>query len=194
DVLAERMGSPLDSILSIQDASGRELALNEDANGNDSLLAFEAPKAGEYFVILRDLRYQGSTNHTYRLTMSEIPYVAHVFPPGGGPGEKLQLELDGYNLGKTLRGSVTLPTEILSDSLPMAVTIPTGATNPVRLAVGNAGELTEVEPNDVPARAQLIPVPGTVCGRIMSTAGSAAVASTPGSSAPAATDSDCFRF
>jgi hypothetical protein len=194
DVLAERMGSPLDSILSIQDASGRELALNEDANGNDSLLAFEAPKAGEYFVIVRDLRYQGSTNHVYRLTMGEIPYVAHVFPPGGGPGEKLQLELNGYNLGKAARGSVTMPAEILSDSLPMAVTLPAGASNSVRLAVGDTGELTEAEPNDVPARAQTIPVPGTVCGRIFAVGGSAAVASAPGTSAPPASDTDCFRF
>jgi Bacterial pre-peptidase C-terminal domain len=194
DVLAERMGSSLDSILSIQDASGRELALNEDANGDDSLLAFEAPKAGEYFVIVRDLRYQGSANHFYRLTMGEIPYVAHVFPPGGGPGEKLQLELSGYNLGKASRGSVAMPAEILSDSLPMAVTLPTGASNPVRLAVGDAGELTEVEPNDVPARAQTIPVPGTVAGRILVPGSVATVASTPGSSAAAATDTDCFRF
>src|SRR5262249_18267244 len=152
----------LDSILSIQDTSGRELALNEDAHGADSMLAFQAPKAGDYFVVVRDLRYQGSANHVYRLTMGEIPYIDKVFPAGGGPGEKLQLELTGYNLRNAAHGTVTLPSEVLSDSMSMAVTLPNGVSDPVRLAVGDRGELIEVEPNDDADHAQPLPVPGTV--------------------------------
>jgi hypothetical protein len=73
EVQAARLGSALDSILSLEDASGREVALNEDFNGPDSLLAFTIPTTGDYFLRLRDLRYQGGGGYTYRLTMGETP-------------------------------------------------------------------------------------------------------------------------
>jgi len=127
--------------------------------------------------------------------MGEIPYVTSVFPQGGGPGEQLALQLNGYNLGNAPRGSVTMPAEVLADFLTLPVTLPSGPTNPVRLAVGGPGELTEVEPNDDAAHAQTLPVPGTACGRILTKGGSAVVSSSPPGTPPApASDTDCYRF
>jgi hypothetical protein len=182
EVLAARLGSPLDSILSLQDASGRELAVNDDFNGPDSLLAFTVPTNGEYFLSLRDLRNQGSGSHIYRLSMGEIPYVTAVFPMGGRPGATVPLELDGFNLGRIHAAAVTLPADAVPGPLPVTLALPTGASNLITLAVGEAPEVTEVEPNDDPARAQLLPVPVTVNGRIQPPAAS---------SSP---DVDCYRF
>src|SRR5206468_1389547 len=134
---------------------------------------------------LRDLNNQGSSNHTYRLIMGEIPYVISAFPMGGRPGASLPLELDGYNLGEAKTIPVTLPSTPRG-AAPMALALPGGLSNPVTLAVEETEtpetEIKEAEPNDAAARAQRIPVPGTVNGRIC------VVGASSGS------DVDCYRF
>jgi hypothetical protein len=191
DVFATRMESPLDSILMIQDANGRELALNEDSNGADSLLAFSAPRTDEYFLVLRDLRHQGSTNHVYRLTLGEIPYVTAVFPAGGRPGETVELELKGYNLGDRRTTRVTIPGDAPPGPRPMTLPLGERASNPVTLTMGEIPEAVETEPNDDPAQAQLLTTPGMVFGRILAP-GTEANARAGGPMAPK--DVDHFRF
>ena len=65
DVYAFRAGSPLDSSLALLDASGKELVRSEDVNGLDSLIDFTVPEDGEYFLQLRDFRYQGGKDFKY---------------------------------------------------------------------------------------------------------------------------------
>jgi pre-peptidase len=182
EVLAARLGSPLDSILSLQDAGGREIALNEDYDGPDSLLAFTLPATGDYFLALRDLRYQGGGNFGYRLSMGEIPFVTAAFPMGGPAGATVPMELTGFNLGAARSMPVTLPAGAVPGTLPLALSLPAGASNPITLVVGDGPELTEVEPNDEPAKAQPVTPLATINGRI-----EPAGAST-------GPDVDCFRF
>ena len=59
DVYAFRAGSPLDSSLALLNAAGKELVRSEDVNGLDSLIDFTVAEDGEYFLQIRDLRYQG---------------------------------------------------------------------------------------------------------------------------------------
>jgi pre-peptidase len=186
EVIADRLGSPLDSLLSLQDATGRELAVNDDFNGKDSLLTFTVPATGDYFVVLRDLNYHGGSDYRYRLSMGELPYVTSVFPMGGPPGSTLPLALTGINLDASRPVSVSIPADAAPGALPMALSLPNGASNRITLAVGekevSGPELMEAEPNDDPARAQPLPVPATVNGRICPASGS---------SGP---DVDCYRF
>ena len=109
EVTAARLGSPLDSLLSLQDATGRELAVNDDFNGKDSLLTFTVPATGDYFLVLRDLNYHGGSDYRYRLAMGELPYVTSVFPMGGPPGSTLPLALTGINLDASRPVSVSIP-------------------------------------------------------------------------------------
>jgi hypothetical protein len=186
EVVAERIGSPLDSLLSLQDATGRELAVNDDFNGKDSLLTFPVPAAGEYFLVVRDLNYRGGGDHRYRLTMGEIPFVTSVFPMGGLPGSTIPLELTGTNLGAASNIAVSIPADAVPGALPMPLSLSNGVSDPVTLAVAekeaSGPELMEAEPNDDPAHAQRLPVPATVNGRICPAGGSAGP------------DVDCFRF
>ncbi|MEQ9481248.1 PPC domain-containing protein [Coleofasciculus sp. F4-SAH-05] len=56
DIDAEVLGSEdLDSYLRLFDASGTEVAFNDDADGLDSLLTFLAPTTGTYYVGFSDL-------------------------------------------------------------------------------------------------------------------------------------------
>ena len=67
EVDAARRGSALDSSLAVLNAKGKEIARNEDYNGLDSLLSFTAHEDGEYTLQLRDFRYMGGGNFTYRV-------------------------------------------------------------------------------------------------------------------------------
>jgi hypothetical protein len=80
EVVATRLGSPLDSVLRVVDSRGREIASNDDAPGirGDSVLIFEAPDAGDYFVELRDVNYGGGRDFFYRLRVGAEPLARTV--------------------------------------------------------------------------------------------------------------------
>jgi hypothetical protein len=68
EVFAARHGSALDSVLTLYDSGGRELASNDDADGSaDSRLEVTLPRDGTYFVSLLDAHDQGGPTHVYRV-------------------------------------------------------------------------------------------------------------------------------
>ncbi|MCG3179112.1 MAG: hypothetical protein BIFFINMI_01443 [Phycisphaerae bacterium] len=79
EVAARRLGSPLDSLLTLTDAAGRTLALNDDHEDKgaglvthqaDSLLTFAAPADGDYLLTLTDAQRAGGDAYGYRLRVS----------------------------------------------------------------------------------------------------------------------------
>jgi hypothetical protein len=73
EVVAQRLGSPLDPLLRVLDGTGRELIAVDDSPGlgADARLEFHAPKAGDYFVEVRDTRHAGGPRHRYRLRLAD---------------------------------------------------------------------------------------------------------------------------
>src|SRR5439155_9242842 len=68
EVLAARHGSALDSILTLYDAAGREVASNDDTPGSvGSRLEVTVPRDGVYYLSLIDAHDQGGPAHVYRL-------------------------------------------------------------------------------------------------------------------------------
>ena len=82
DVVARRLGSPLDPLIRVLDPAGRELAYLDDSPGQDGdcQLIFTAPSKGMYFVELRDTVYGGGPGHRYRLRMGRFPLAPWRFP------------------------------------------------------------------------------------------------------------------
>lgn len=81
EVVAQRLGSPLDARLRLLDAQGRELAANDDAVGTDPVLTHTFNAAGECTVEIRDTRHQGGPRYRYRLRVGEfeaapLPFLA----------------------------------------------------------------------------------------------------------------------
>ena len=66
-VVARGLRSPLDAVLSIRDAKGKNLATNDDQGGPDPVLQWSAPEEGEYFAVVRDQLQRGGPDFTYRL-------------------------------------------------------------------------------------------------------------------------------
>lgn len=80
EVYARRLGSPLDSVLTLTDASGKTLAANDDfadesegllTDQADSLIRYQLPSDGTYFLCLRDTLQNGGPEYAYRLRVRE---------------------------------------------------------------------------------------------------------------------------
>ncbi|GAB4149344.1 MAG: hypothetical protein Tsb009_23570 [Planctomycetaceae bacterium] len=98
EVVAARIGSPLDSRLEIRDESGLRIAENVDGIGVDSRLTFTVPKTGTYAVHIHDVNFGGLQHYVYRLTITAGSFVESHFPLGGRRGSKLDVEWTGRNL------------------------------------------------------------------------------------------------
>jgi len=104
EVYARRLNSPLDSWLRVTDATGKQLAFNDDNDDKgaglltqqaDSYLTFTAPADGLYFIHLGDSLSKGGPEYAYRLRISEpMPdFALYATPSGitGRPGAKVPL-------------------------------------------------------------------------------------------------------
>jgi hypothetical protein len=79
EVHARRLGSPLDSVLQLTDAEGRQLALNDDHEDKgsgltthhaDSRIDATLPSLGTYYLRLGDTQGAGGSAYGYRLRIS----------------------------------------------------------------------------------------------------------------------------
>ncbi len=81
EAFASRLGSPLDSVISISEGTGRILVSNDDDGTHDSRLIFTAPHEGEYLLTVADKRGQGGENFVYRVEAAERrPRVSAFLP------------------------------------------------------------------------------------------------------------------
>ena len=71
EVLASRHGSPLDSIMTLYDANGQQLAANDDftKEHHDAKIETVLPADGVYFLSLLDAHDAGGNLHVYRLVV-----------------------------------------------------------------------------------------------------------------------------
>jgi hypothetical protein len=91
EVHARRLGSPLDSMLTLTDADGNEVAFNDDhkdmtqamqTHHADSLLSASIPASGEYFLHISDAQRNGGEEFSYRLRLAspQADYELRVVP------------------------------------------------------------------------------------------------------------------
>jgi len=116
EVFARRYQSDLDSILSVHDASGKQLAVNDDtvldrlaylSHTKDSRIVWTAPADGAYYLRLTDVQGNGGPSFAYFLTCraAQPDFVVWCEPadkanlgPGCSTTWHLHLErLNGFN-------------------------------------------------------------------------------------------------
>lgn len=92
ELLARRLGSPLDGKITIFSESGEQVAMvddTEDASEGmethhaDPVMIFSPPKQGRYYIRLEDVQRQGGANYGYRLKFSanEPDFELRIDPP-----------------------------------------------------------------------------------------------------------------
>lgn len=88
EVEARRFYSRIDSLLTLYNPKGQEIASNDDAAGPDSRLDWQSPADGDYQVEVKDLQGRGGENYTYLLAVKQ-----------GGPDFSLRCDDDKMRLG-----------------------------------------------------------------------------------------------
>jgi hypothetical protein len=153
-----------DPILTLCDAEGRELAANDDYFFADPMLSYTFKQAGDYFIQVRDSKYDGDPRWVYALAITNKPYVAHVFPMAGTPGQTIQVEPVGSAGAVQARVPLKVPAELGVQTLSLDLA---GAkTNPTAFIVSSLPQVIEQEPNDTPEQATRITLPCGINGRI----------------------------
>ena len=71
-VHARSLRSPLDSVLSIHDAKGGQLAANDDQGSPDSVQRWTVPADGDFFVAVKDQLGRGGPLFTYRVEVAPV--------------------------------------------------------------------------------------------------------------------------
>ncbi len=164
EVMASRLGSPLDSHLEVIGPAGDRIAANTDGIGTDSLLRFIAPGDGVYQVRIHDINFDGLQHFVYRLTITDGMYVDHIFPLGGRRGSLMKFQLYGQ---KVPDGPLEIPLpDDAGSSWMHSIEQQRTTSNPFLIYLSDAEEQIETEPNDTPANSPVFSVPAVFNGRI----------------------------
>ncbi len=160
EVLANRLGSPLDSRLAVFDPHGQVVAENVDGKGVDSFLRFTAEEDGIYAVHIHDANFDGLQHFVYRLTISDKPYVDHVYPLGGRRGTSVEFHL----LGQAMPDEPVLINldEAVELTYRKQLVVAESTTNEVSIELSDHPEVLEGEPS----AADSVSVPVVMNGRI----------------------------
>jgi hypothetical protein len=152
-VEARRLGSAIDPVLEILDASGKSLARSEDAPllGLDARVEVTFPRDGYFYVVVHDSRYSTQAANFYRLKIGSYAYPKEIFPLGGRRGEVVEASLGAQKITVDLR---TLD----ANTRQVFVNLPDSAVLPIPFAVGDDPETT--------APTDSIALPATVNGRL----------------------------
>jgi hypothetical protein len=151
EVYARRLDSPLDSVLRLTDAKGKQLAFNDDYEDKgaglethhaDSRIMATLPAAGAYYLYLGDAQQKGGPEYAYRLRLGPprpnfalrvtpsainaganmtVPITVHALRQDGFSGD-IALALKDAPRGFTLTGG-TLPAG--QDEVRLTLTVPT---------------------------------------------------------------------
>jgi hypothetical protein len=159
--LTAAVGSKLDPILQLTDATGHVLA-----ESTEGVLGYTCAQAGTYAVGIRDREYRGGALH-YRLQIGAIPVVTGLFPLGLQRGTEADIHLEGVHLGPNAKIRVKAPADAgPGTSLPANLTTPLGtALGKASVVVGDRAEVVR-SLNPTAAVPTGLAVPGTANGRI----------------------------
>jgi len=153
-----------DPMLTLFDAEGRELAANDDFYFADPLLTHTFAKAGEYYIQVRDSKYDGDPRWVYALLVTDRPHATHLFPMAANPGQWLEIEPVGSL--RLTRPKVAVQAPNREGLQTVQLDVGNGKTDPVPLLVSKLPQVLEQEPNDTPETAQRVTIPCGINGRI----------------------------
>jgi hypothetical protein len=153
-----------DPMLTLYDAEGRELAANDDFYFADPMLSYRFNTAGDYYIQVRDSKYDGDPRWVYALFVTNRPYVSHVFPMAGNPGKTIEVE----PVGSARLARAKVPMKVPDQPGLHEVRLDVGGTptNPTAFIVSPLPQVIEQEPNDRPDQATRVTIPCGINGRI----------------------------
>ncbi len=168
DLLARRIGSTLDPMIRLLDVKGRELAYSDDVPGlrSDSRLCYTFKDAGEYMLEVRDIRFQGSANHFFRLRIGDFPCVTVPYPLAVKKGAPGNVNFAGLHLDGVPPAAVNFPADAAFSWASVGAKRANGASSGfAQVAVSDRDEFLETEPNDDPKAPNRVDLAQGINGR-----------------------------
>jgi hypothetical protein len=171
EIVAQRLGSPLDPVLSISDSDGKTVAsINDEAGiGADCRLSFVPAKDGVYFIKLHDTGFAGGSSYRYRLRLGRFPLATVTFPLvlDRATIQAGNFQLRGPRVGqaKLMTGrrfaekGETFATTELAGEMP-------GSRSFMQACSSAESWAREAEPNNTTAEANRFELPFQVCGEL----------------------------
>lgn len=159
----------IDPILSIRNAQGTTLVANDNYFYGDPFVHYRFEQAGEYYLEIRDVRYQGNQYWEYCLEITDQPFVTNVFPLAVSRGQATRFQFVGFSLptesATIMRVGDAEPCGAAAWSLPMG----TSTSNPAAVVVSDSPVIVESSTdNNTPQNAYEVAFPATITGRIES--------------------------
>jgi len=168
-----RLGMPpgnntfFDPFVAVLDAKRFEMARSDDAAllQQDGLCSLVVPDDGAYVIEVRESSYRGSNLCKYRLHVGQFPRPTAVFPPGGRPGETIEVRWIGDAAGD-FQTPIMIPTGGGSEDELFAQDEHGIAPSPNRIRVSELTNVLETEPNDARDTATSFQAPAALNGII----------------------------
>lgn len=150
-------------LLTVRGADEKELASSERFGVGDAVqVGFRAETEGDYFIEVSHKDFRRDVG--YRLHVGEFPWVYEVSPLGVQAGPAQTVAVNGFNIGGAREMGVDPPDSVVPWHI-MDLPLPAYENNPatsVQLAVASYPAIREVEPNNIPGKAQPVTTHQTV--------------------------------
>jgi hypothetical protein len=144
-----RMGyGTFDPFLAILDENRFEKVVVDDSilHRQDGFCTWEADEDGDYYIMIRDSSYRGSSTAFYRLHVGDFRRPVVVYPGGGKAGEVTKVKFIEQSEA-SFEEEVTVPTDRGNQILLFSKTQPPAPSgNPFRIS--DMPNVLEVEPNN----------------------------------------------
>lgn len=163
--LADAVPGWFQATIAVLDPQGRELAYADDYRfAPDPVLSCEIPADGVYVLEIKDALFRGREDFVYRIAIGELPFITAIFPLGGPSGQRLPIELVGWNLPSE-RIEIN-PVNRMPGRFVFSVLQHARFSNPVHFTLDALPESFAAEPNDTASQAVPLTFPVIVNGRI----------------------------
>ena len=155
----------IDPILTLRNASGAALVASDNYFHGDPFIYYAFQQTGEYYLEIRDVRYQGNEYWEYSIETSSQPFVTNVYPMGLARGQSAKVQLVGYKLTQKDAFLNVAHRDAIG---PQSRRLLGAASNPAPLVISELPVFAEErdQDNDTPAGAQRLALPAGINGRI----------------------------
>ena len=164
EVMARRIGSRLEPVISILDADGRPLTTQRDHLGNDPVVAFRAPRTGTYYLQIKNVSFHGDLAHVYRINLEKGKFARYCHPLVAQQGIEQSFSLiylAGDGTLAQLEQSIAVP----ANATTLQITHPELA-NTLTIPVDSQRHIAEAVENDTAETAMPLALGSSVDGQL----------------------------
>jgi hypothetical protein len=168
EVFCRRLGAPMDASLYLYDSKGRILAYSDDAEGlsTDPQFVHTFPKAGDYVVEIRDIRYAGGDAFGYHLRIGDFPCIHTALPLAVKRGATTRVDFAGVSCNDAAPAMVAVPADWKESWYPISTRRASGkGSGFATVAVVDHEDVLDREPNNNRPQAQQIELGPSISGR-----------------------------